>query len=140
MKYVFLGVVAAIWAMAVCKLSQVKKHRGRPSLPAGRRLFEEGWIGGTGRLRRPSKPADRGDSLGARTAEGFFKWERDIEFIMGSLKTLAKTKVLTFFGSRVSFVHNRQFYGHSFYVSANISINCAFGQSTQHDVTRTLWR
>ena len=42
-------------------------------MPAGRRMFEEGWIGGTGRLRRPSKPTYQDDSLAARTEKGFFK-------------------------------------------------------------------
>ena len=53
-----------------------EKAQRWPSLPAGRRLFEEGWIGGTGWLRRPSKPTHRDESPGARTAEGFSLWER----------------------------------------------------------------
>ena len=76
----------------------MKKHRGGPSLPAGRRLFEEGRIRGTGRLRRPSKPTYQDDSLGARTEKGVFKLDggggRGECCIIRDTKALTKTTVL----------------------------------------------
>ena len=105
----------------------MKKHRAGPSPPAGRRLFEEGRICGTGRLRRPSKPTYQDDSLGARTAEDFFKWGGGVVVLdtLSNNKKSPKNKSSALVETKVGIVSFDICIIRHQFISVNIFINCA---------------